>query len=349
MEQNYANKEKNIKNLIFEKYNIEISKIEKTQLGTAECYFIYAKNHKYFLKIYQKKYDKIQILNEIKICQLLSKNQISVSKYISDKTGNFINDSPYGNFTLQEYISGTTYDKFQVPDKVLLQSANILGRINNILENVNFLKEDFPIDWIKGANANTDIAKLENTIHMAEKSTCNIYKNRIINDCKWKLSIMPEIEKNKTLFYQLTRKNSHGDYNTYQWICENENIKCVIDFGSCGNIPIIWELVRSFTYSSAECNNEKNINIKKYIEYLKEYLKVSTLKTEDFCYGFSFYLFTLLTSNYGYKEYMQDLKNGHMNNIINFAFWRTDMCRFLYQTATELDFKVYESLSESGV
>lgn len=60
-------------NLIFERYNIEISKMKKTKFGTADCYIVYSKNDRYFLKVYLDKYDKEQIEKEVTICQLLRK------------------------------------------------------------------------------------------------------------------------------------------------------------------------------------------------------------------------------------------------------------------------------------
>ncbi len=352
MEQNSQNKDRKLgimKQLILEKYGIKILKMEKTKFGTADCYIAYGGSDKYFLKIYQSKYNRSQISKEIHICQLLLREQICVSEYMDDRAGSFINDSPYGVFTLQKYISGITYDKFCVPSRIICQSAEILGKINQAIENEDGLKTDFPVSWIKNANADADMAKLEDMVHMAEGLPSGSYKKRIIEDCKWKLSIMPEIANNRSSYYQLTRKNSHGDYNTYQWICENESIKCIVDFGSCGNIPIIWELIRSFTYASPECINRNSINIMAYTEYLKRYLRVNHLKMDDFCYGFSFYLFSLLPSVYGYKEYINDLKKGSPNDIIHFAFWRTDMCRLLYQTANKLDFNVCKKIGGSGL
>ncbi len=44
------------------------------------------------------------------------------------------------------------------------------------------------------------------------------------------------------------------------------------------------------------------------------------------------YLFQLAQSSYGYKEYLVT-KTENKDALLDFAFWRTDICREIYEKA----------------
>lgn len=319
-------------------YGVRSLQAEKTALGTADCFVICTEQSKIFVKIYLKKYDCEQISKEIMICERLRAKGMCVSEYLKNKVGEYINTAAFGRFTVQKFIDGTTYGKFQVPEQTLLQSAEILADIHTGLADIPNLKEDFSKEWIdSGAEIDKHVKKVEAIIQMTEEMPDHGLKDRILEDCRWRLQsvhILPELKNN---FEGLTRKNSHGDYNTYQWICENEKIKAVIDFGSCGNLPVIWELVRSYTYAGKECRGGNGIDVNLYCEYVRHYLRKNELNSTDLQQGFTFYFYSLFMSTFGYKEYVEDYKRNKYNPLIEFALWRTQMCRYLYKNASSLD------------
>ena len=47
-------------------------------------------------------------------------------------------------------------------------------------------------------------------------------------------------------------------YNVLQSIYEKEHIKAIIDFASVAKLPIVWEIIRSYSYLDKEAKNEKN-------------------------------------------------------------------------------------------
>ena len=73
-----------------------------------------------------------------------------------------------------------------------------------------------------------------------------------------------------------------------------------------------------------ECKNGE-FNIDNLILYIKEYLKYSKLTKEDLKYLPYIYLIQLLSSTYGYKQYLQT------NNLamLEFGKERTNICRYL--------------------
>ena len=56
--------------------------------------------------------------------------------------------------------------------------------------------------------------------------------------------------------------NSHGDYSVQQLIYNNEKETSVIDFESAKRLPIMWEIIRSYTYIDKDVKNgEMNISV----------------------------------------------------------------------------------------
>ena len=47
------------------------------------------------------------------------------------------------------------------------------------------------------------------------------------------------------------------------------------------------------------------------------------------------YLFQLAQSSYGYKEYLVT-KTENKEALLDFGFWRTDICREIYKKASDI-------------
>ncbi len=326
-------------------YGILCLKSKKMELGTALCYRLSTEQGEYFVKIYQTKHAAEQITREIIVCDALREKGLCVSEYIKNIYGDFINSMEYGIFTVQKFFEGRTYKKYQVPKNILFQSAELLGQIHRYLDGFEGFQVDFSFDWIlETAKESRHNMRLEELFEHAETLPEHSTKHQIVEDIKWKIQMMPTLKSMKMDFDGLTRRNSHGDYNTYQWICDNEKIKAVIDFGSCSNLPVIWELIRSYTYGAEACWNGGKIDVAFYCEYLRHYLKENTLSENDLKYGFEFYYYTLLPSCFGYKQYISDYIEGKYNPLIEFALWRTNMCRYLCEHAKALDQQVYDCM-----
>lgn len=70
------------------------------------------------------------------------------------------------------------------------------------------------------------------------------------------------------------------------------------------------------------------------------------LETEnkyDLKYAPHIYLLQLVSSTYGYKEYNEDFEQ---NELINFAFFRTKICKSLYNNLEELSSKLIKDKNE---
>ena len=119
-----------------------------------------------------------------------------------------------------------------------------------------------------------------------------------------------------------------------QILCADDEIKAVIDFSSAAKIPASWELMRSYMQSAADTKNPADFDAEKFQGYVRCYQSVSALSKEDLQYMPYIYLYQLGRSRYGYKEYMLNVENKA--ELLEFAFWRTNICRMLLQRADEI-------------
>lgn len=322
--------EKIIKAEVKKHYNLDIDKIEVINGGNANIYKLTdIHNGKYILKEFQSKFNFKMILKEVNVINHLRQKGLPVPKYIP-----CTNNQNYFEYNgrliiLQKYIEGKTKDKYTGDEKELLECAEYLGLIVNALE-------DYPYDDMFKANINKfkstkdideSIAKHQALILVAEKD--NIYGKEIKQDLMGKINFLNKIKQDQTLqtISNITIKKTHGDYNVLQFIYDsNDKIKVILDFATSGELPIVWEIARSYNYMDKECKNG-TFNIDNLILYIKEYLKYSKLTKEDLKYLPYIYLIQLLSSTYGYKQY---LNTGDLN-MLKFGRERTNICRYLME------------------
>ena len=151
-------------------------------------------------------------------------------------------------------------------------------------------------------------------------------KNQIIDDLQYKKQLAIRCEEYKKYYNGITYCSTHGDYQGCQLIFEKGEVKAVIDFSSASCLPVTWELMRSFVQSSNYCRTTATVDIKMFCEYVKEYLKFFSLTKTDMIAIPYVYLFQLARSKYGYPQYLKS-NSEDKEGLLQFAFWRTKMCR----------------------
>ncbi len=326
-----------IVNIIRKNYNIEIKEIFKINRGSANIFLL---NNKYILKEFQSKYSENDINKEIKIIEHLRKDGISVPNYISTIDGKFSFIYKNKVVVLQKYIDGYTMDKNMGNYNQMIESAKELGKIVKSLEtlNINLSDKDYK-SWYSISNLKESIDKYKNLIKQVEGP----YKEKIILDLNDKIKMIQEIIKGIDIkdMDKITIKNTHGDYSVLQFIYKDEKIKAIIDFVSASKIPIIWELIRSFTYIDQDCK-DGIINVNHLIDYIKEFNKYVKLNNYDIKYMSTLYLLQLLNSTYGYRQYISD--NSKID-LLTFAIYRTNLCRNLFKNNKLITKTLQESIN----
>lgn len=304
--------------------------------GSARCFIIENESGRFFFKVYQDEFNEDTLRNEIYICDFLSKKGFSVSTFLKTNAGTFIERFCQHWCTLQNYIDGFTFQKFEVPRPLLLDSIRVLANIHIALAEFPLqLPTGFEQAWFLQWSKDSAIEKYHHLLALLESSDENYRKISI--DFETKSNLIRAFDPTIYDFSSLTIENSHGDYNVLQLIFSSDKVKAVVDFSSCAKLPICWEIIRSYTLSSPECK-EAIIDTDNFVHYVKEYLQIKKIEKTDLELMPYFYLFTLIRSSFGYKSYIEKRKNGTPidrkdQNALAFAAWRTAMCKWLFKHA----------------
>ena len=202
------------------------------------------------------------------------------------------------------------------------------------------LEEEGIIDkWFSKKSVQIGVQKLEE-----EKKNIkgdNKYKEQFIADFNDKILIANALidQFDFGIIRRLSIMNTHGDYSIQQLIYNEGKLATVIDFETAKKMPIVWEIVRSYSYVDKNAEDGK-IDTDNLIQYFKEVSKYVELNEYDLKFAPHIYLMQLIGSTFGYREYNKDCSQ---KDLLKFALFRTNLCRSLY---ANLD-KISESLLEN--
>ncbi len=328
-----------IRILVKEKYGLSIASVNKIDRGMANLFQLVTENGKKFiLKEFQSKYNKQAINKEINIIRFLENKKIPVPKYIKLKNKEYSFEYLEHVIIMQEYIEGYTLDKNTGDINQVLESARYLGKLVNALEDYahNFSFE--PDSWFK-----TDFYPAINKYHhmIKELKDDDKQKELITNDINDKIEMIKQLKD--TDFINIDKasvKYTHGDYSVMQFIYKDGKVNAIIDFVSACDMPIIWEIIRSYSYIDKECIDGK-FNVDNFISYVKEYMKYARLNKYDLQYMPYIYLIQLLKSTFGYKQY---IKTGD-RELLEFAILRTNICRYLFKNAEQISKRLLSEIT----
>lgn len=330
-----------INNLLLQEYSITAGKIEKLEIGSANCFKIYAVDNIYFLKEFQGRFSADDIDEEASLLDFLIENHYPTTHII--KTGDSKNYTTINEkvVCLQKYINGTTFRSNTVPTEILFESARLLGKLHATLKSYKPLPCEMDIKWHRQFNAPKSAESYRLLLDKIDKTASDLH-NQIYNDLTYKQNLQYKIADYGKFLNSVTFGNTHGDYNCLQYICYDQQICAVIDFSTACCMPLCWEIMRSYVQSAPECKDGDYIDIAQFVQYIRHYLQYAALTEKDLRYMPYIYLYQLGRSKYGYKEFLADTENK--DELIKFAFWRTKMCRYLDLKADELSEILYNIL-----
>ena len=318
-------------------YDIDIYQIKKLNRGSANLYTL--NNNKFVLKEFQSKYTKDEIDKEINIINHLKKDNIPVPEYIKTLNGEYSIIYKDRIVIMQKYINGYTMESNTGDHNQMLESAVYLGKIIQSLKSLGF---DLPSNdmtrlYLK-ENINESIDKQKKLL---EKISKKIYP-QIYKDLSDKISMLEYFRDNFDFsdMNKLTVMNTHGDYSVLQFIYKDGRINAIIDFVSACKMPIVWEIIRSYSYIDPKAKDGK-IDINNLIQYVKTFTNYVQLNEYDFMFMSYLYLVQLLASTFGYKQFITD---NSKKNLLDFAYFRTRLCRYLFENAEKIANSLIEEL-----
>lgn len=212
----------------------------------------------------------------------------------------------------------------------VLESARILGKLTKALKDYSELDEEGIMQkWFSKESLEKDIVKMKEL--QQNLNNDNIYKEKIFSDLATKIEISEKIIKefDFSILEKLTITNAHGDYSVQQLIYNGTEEPTVIDFETAKKLPIVWEVIRSYSYIDKDAKDGE-LNIDTLVEYFKVFTKYIELNEYDLKYAPYIYLIQIVSSTFGYKQYNNDYTQ---EQLLQFAFFRTNLCKFLYNNS----------------
>src|SRR5574344_246995 len=327
LEKTMFKSDEEIKEYLHKVYNLDINDVAKINRGSANIYFL--NKSTYVLKEIKYKYNFDKIIKEIEVINHLKKKGISVPNYVKTSSGDYYTIYKDIIIIIQDFIEGYTINNNEGNYDQVIECAKEYGVIVNALKD---LKIKLPLsnisEWYSEERFEQSINKYNKLLTMLND---NEIDNNIKNDILEKMSMINSIKSkiNFNNMNNLTILNTHGDFSVEQLIYKDGKINSVIDFVSACRMPIVWELIRSYSYIDKEAVDGE-FNLDTFINYVKEFNKYIKLNKYDIEYMPYIYLIQLLNSDYGYKQYIND--NSKMN-LLAFGCFRTNVCRYLFKNA----------------
>ena len=333
--------ERNIKIILSNNYNIkEIINIVKIDIGTSNIFKVETKHGKYILKEFNSNKSINLIKKEVDLINFLSNKNISVPKYIKTIHSNYYFTFKGKIIILQKFIEGYTIIDNTANFNELINVANTYGRLIIALKDYQELSDENIIEkWFSKNTLLKGKEKIKKELLNIREN--NIYKDQYLKDLNIKLNIIDKllIDFDFNIISKLTIMNTHGDYNVQQLIFNNKEIT-ILDFERAKKMPIIWEIMRSYSYTDSNAKNGL-MDINNLIAYIKEISKFILLNEFDLKYSAYIYLIQLVSSTYGYKEYNQDY---NQIKLLNFGFFRTKLCKNLYKNLNTIGDSLIENI-----
>lgn len=323
-----------IKSILKAEYNISVSDMSALGHGSANCFCISDGYAMYFMKEYQSRFTESDLHRETCLTDYLLTQNYPTAEIVPTLHGNLYLRYQNRFILLQKYISGKTYVNQKLPHHLLMESSEWLGKLHRILRHYP-LPYGMDLEWLKAYCPDKIATEYDNLLAALETQKTDIFYEHIKCDLLYKKELVYQLSDFDSYYDGITYCATHGDYTCLQYICGKDHILAVIDFSSAKTLPVVWEIMRSYVQSTDSCKDGAGFDIDDFCKYVRRYLDYAPLSKVDLAAMPYVYLNQLSRSKYGYKEYLVT-KTENRNDLIQFAFWRTDICREIFQKREEI-------------
>lgn len=325
--------EAELRDILANAYGLHLVEPKRLALGSANCYKARCDEGVFFVKEYQSEYDMDRVKKEAELVAYLRAQDFPVAKFILTTDGRSCISVHGRTLAVQEFVDGQCYLN-DLPRRYRKDCAKYLGMLHRILK-------DYPMEtsmdekWVEIATSANASEKIDALLAVLEEYKDDLNYERIREDLRFKKELSAKIAGMRSYYKGITYTPSHGDYTACQLICDDERVRAVIDFTTATKLPAVWELMRSYVQSFGACQNGAPFDVEDFCDYVNEYRKYFELTEWDLEAMPYVYLVQLARSSYGYKEYLVQ-KTENRDALLEFATWRTGVCREVYTRIEEI-------------
>ncbi len=315
-----------------------IGEVTPASISSSECYFVATTTGKWVVKFIEPKFTNADVLQEVRLAGLLNDSGIQSSVFKRSLDGDYMSTIGQDRVTVQALIEGQTFEMNQGPPWLVDQAASTLGRIHRLFESEDLKERDLFQYKIPESFVAKRISQFEQIIKNAEASDWE-ERHQLMEDARWRIAQLSSLLERPFPYEKFSVGPSHGDFNILQLIARGSKF-AVIDLTGACSLPLAWEVVRSYTYSSQACKNG-HFDIKGYVAYWRLYLEQFRLPRFDILNAHRLIFAQILLSFFGFYGYL----DGTMSNtsLKTFGFWRTNMCRSILEQGKDIDKALHEA------
>jgi len=258
------------------KYNLgNLTKFQKVDIGVANHnWFITTAKGKFVLRCVNEDKSKKDLDLEFAYLNYLSENGFNYKIPVPIKINNDILYLDFNKriFWIYHFIEGEIInDVFS--DIQLDEVGTMLSQLHKMIETSN-LKNIMNNDTFK---VSTIIEEANEQIKISSKNN-DEYSIYYTKKAKEFIDLIKQLE-----YPNLPNFPIHRDINPENVLFKNNKLVAVIDFdnvSSC-NEPLVKDIANLFLYSCFDKNKQEKLNLKLAKKFIKEYLKIRTLTSEE--------------------------------------------------------------------
>ena len=286
-------------------YGLRLERAERSSTGAgSDTWFLHCAEGEYVLK-----FPATNAINhpeaEPELCAFLRKQGIPACDFLKNGAGNFLSRDVNGRiFTVQKRFSGRTPEWNSASETLLLESAEMLGRIHRVLQAYPALPEGIGAAFFAHMTPQRALASYRRSLATAVQSG----DDAIAAELEWRIECMARFPAWRFDLKRLTLRNTHGDYFISQFLCENGHLTAVIDWTTACVHPAIWEVMRSFVYGAACCANGE-IDDALPERYIAAYCRYGALNGYDRDNLCRLYFYQIAVCDYYGQYYASDAAN----------------------------------------
>lgn len=325
---------KEVKELIEEYYNVQVSKISAILVGIGgETFDVICNDTRYIFKICEND-SMSHPEQEANICNKLRLEGIPVPEYVKSRSGDYcvlihINGTKK-NCHMQTYIEGIHYSEHTAPQWLMKESAKLLGKIHSCLSKEKALPMGIGPDFFEHMTKEVALHSYERSLQIAKETG----DQEMICDIKDRIKIVESITNLDFDPSKLTYCNTHGDYTINQLICSEGQIVGVVDWTTACKHPVIWELVRSYLLAEPSAK-DGFVDKEKLKEYIKYYMEYYQLNSYDKKHILDMYYYQIAVCDY-YGQYFH-ANRPNKEEYLSQAKFSTKVLRYLAIHREELN------------
>ena len=152
---------------------------------------------------------------EPKLCAFLRRHDIPACAFLKNHTGGYLSlDSDGRMFTVQQRFPGHTPDWNSASEALLLESAELLGRIHAVLQAYPTLPEGIGAGFFARMTPQRALESYRRSVAAALR----LGDTESAADLTWRIGLMARFPAQQFDLNRLTCRNTHGDYFISQFL-----------------------------------------------------------------------------------------------------------------------------------